>query len=800
MFESESNERIVANIVPTPTTSAVRNTVGKGNDQNLDRPAFDVALREYRDKYYHQLLPIIAEKVHQEKVQQEKLKEVKARLNFGGCSEHSKSRTPNVRKRYGKGRRFERSRSMSGSPEHTSGFSRINEVGQGLPGIGRKTEKERNPFPESITKNIRESHQSSSRVKIAEEDTRNQDRKKSSIEEDDLSQPDDPEDHLKLFQATAKVERWAMPTWYHMFNSTLTRSARELKQAKDQPKTTEKGETFGKDKALAILKVARQKITQSFSPDSEIPFPPLGNEDETKGPMIIESEIEGHFIHRMYVDGESASEILYEHCFNRLRPKVKRQMVSATVPIVSFSGETIWPMGQISLLVKIVLGGVLTLRSNRIVPLECAMVSGPEVQPSNAIQIAEEKIKVAIHLEYPEQTIAIGSTLTAEGVSRHIAEHRLNVRKGCSLVRQKERGQAPKRNKAIQEEVEKLVDAGIMKEGGKEMPIYFVSRVLQGLEVNYTLMEKLVLALVYASKRLERYFQEAHTIIVMTDQPIKQILSKPEIVGRMQKSSIELGEYDIQQDTTGQQCMRCKKNDKGMSRLSGSSPCAKEPATKANLILFLWPFYKWGIDIARPFLEGPGKVKFLIVAIDYFTKWIKAKHVATITNNLIKKFVWDNIVCRFGLPGEIISDNGKQFRDNPFRTKAVIPAKIGMPTLKTVERDITQNYEALEINLDLLEERREQATIREARSKEKMKKYYNSKVRNTSFKPGDLVYRNNDDNHAKDNGKLSPKREGPYEVTEAVGKWAYKLKDRNGKLLSRTWNICNLQKCYVHAM
>ncbi|GJS64063.1 reverse transcriptase domain-containing protein [Tanacetum coccineum] len=73
------------------------------------------------------------------------------------------------------------------------------------------------------------------------------------------------------------------------------------------------------------------------------------------------------------------------------------------------------------------------------------------------------------------------------------------------------------------------------------------------------------------------------------------------------------------------------------------------------------------IKASGPFPEGPGKVKFLIVAMDYFTKWIEAKLVATITGNQVKKFVWENIVCRFGLPGEIISDNGKQFRDNPFR-------------------------------------------------------------------------------------------------------------------------------------
>nr|GEW45917.1 reverse transcriptase domain-containing protein [Tanacetum cinerariifolium] len=50
-----------------------------------------------------------------------------------------------------------------------------------------------------------------------------------------------------------------------------------------------------------------------------------------------------------------------------------------------------------------------------------------------------------------------------------------------------------------------------------------------------------------------------------------------------------------------------------------------------------------------------------------FTKWIEAKAVVTITGGQVKKFVWDNIVCRFGLPGEIVSDNDKQFSDNPFK-------------------------------------------------------------------------------------------------------------------------------------
>ncbi|GJX26221.1 reverse transcriptase domain-containing protein [Tanacetum coccineum] len=93
---------------------------------------------------------------------------------------------------------------------------------------------------------------------------------------------------------------------------------------------------------------------------------------------------------------------------------------------------------------------------------------------------------------------------------------------------------------------QEVVSAVLMMEReAKQMPVYYVSRALQGPEINYTSMEKLVLALVHESKRLKRYFH-AHTIIVITDQPIKQVLSKPEVAERLKKWSIELGTYDIQ--------------------------------------------------------------------------------------------------------------------------------------------------------------------------------------------------------------------------------------------------------------
>ncbi|GJY84236.1 reverse transcriptase domain-containing protein [Tanacetum coccineum] len=139
------------------------------------------------------------------------------------------------------------------------------------------------------------------------------------------------------------------------------------------------------------------------------------------------------------------------------------------------------------------------------------------------------------------------------------------------------------------------------------------------------------------------------------------------------------------------------------------SPIPRNPQQNLTPITSPWPFYKWGIDIAGPFPEGPGKVKFLIVAIDYFTKWIEAKPVATITGNQVKKFVWDKIVCRFGLPGEIVSDNGKQFRDNPFKDWLTISLQDGVtrelvtmfPTSKIKKNDKNEVQYSLRISLTI---------------------------------------------------------------------------------------------------
>ncbi|GJW38250.1 reverse transcriptase domain-containing protein [Tanacetum coccineum] len=434
----------------------------------------------------------------------------------------------------------------------------------------------------------------------------------------------------------------------------------------------------------------------------------------------------------------------------------------------------------------------------------------------------------------------------------------------------------------------------ITEKEAKQMPIYFVSRALRGPKLNYMSMEKLVLALVHASKHLKRPRVSVKGQILAdlvkrpeedsSDTPMEEEEELPEPwILFMDRSSCTDGsragliltnpermeftytlrfrfdatnnnaEYEaliaglrIAKQMCGFKAFTIKKiprseNKKAnaLSKIASTSFAhlskqvlvkeLKEKAISEVEVLMVveeegdtWmtPIYKY---LAEETLPADMKKARAIKR--------KSWRFTVINGILYKKSILDPWL-RFGLLGEIISDNGKQFRDDPFKDwceklcinqhfafvkhsqtnrlieranrslgkgikarlearsknwieelphvlwahrtmikssngdtpfllmykiEAVIPVEIGMHTIRKAEVDLVQNNEALEINLDLLEERREEAAIREAKSKAKIEKYYNAKVRNTSFKPGDLVYRNNDASRAEDTEKLGPK-------------------------------------------
>nr|GEU55538.1 hypothetical protein [Tanacetum cinerariifolium] len=1063
------------------------------------------ALREYCDKNYHQLLPIIAKKVHQENVQQEKLKTVKSHLNL-----RRSHNTPSQE------HRAEEGTSRKGSDLDV--MKALSETAGSAGGHWKSKPK----------------------------------RQKSSIE-DDMSQPwvceetdpftpwihyfdflktrmpshiktydgsEDPEDHLKIFQAAAKTERWAMPTWCHMFNSTLPRNARvrfndlpqesidsydDLKKAflenylqqkkcikdpveiynikqRDGESTKEfmwrynlecrdvKGATecikiSGFMQGITnpeLIKRLHDKIPKLVDEMMRvtttflrvISFPPLGEEDQTEGPMIITVEIRGHFVHRMYVVGCSSSEILYEHCFNRFHQEIKNQMFLATTPLVRFSREIIWSLGQISPLNHRKVGSkensgssVYSSRNAKIpsdrrnghiteqhdYSTRVQMGLGLGTQQPVIDHITEEKIQVAIHLEERwkelcgllRRNLDIFAWKLADmtGVSRYhqIKMAKEDEEKTTFITIQgifcyskmsfglKNVGATYQRlvDKAFQKQIRRNLEVYVhdlviksrmkqevirdikktfktlreinmklnpkkctfgMKEGtflgykvnadglktakaktafkqmkkliakfpmltapkekeeliiylaaaneaisvvlmtemdGKQVPIYFVSHALQGLEINYTLIEKMILALILSNPKVTRrllkwsFELEEHDInyrlrlsvkgqiladfIVkhpeddLSDTPMEdeKELSDPWILFTDRSSCIDgsrgsliltnlegmkftyalrfrfdatnneadykaliaglriteqmgvknlqanvrtltitFKEFTIKHVPRGEN----KKSD-ALSKMASTSfdhhrkqvlvEELKEKSTDEKEVLAVveeeehtWmtsiheylteeilPEEKRKVKAIRRKAGSPPRAKEPAAELDphhisMAILQVRDRHSWTFPGRSWQSQVPDN--CGFGLPRKIISENEKQFGDNPFKdwyeklcirqcfasvkhpqanglveranmSLAMTPVEIGMPTLRTVEVDMIKNDKDLEINIDLLEERKERAAIQEAKSKDKMEKYYNARVRNTSFKPGDLVYRNNKASHAEDGGKLGPK-------------------------------------------
>ncbi|XP_071699456.1 uncharacterized protein [Rutidosis leptorrhynchoides] len=179
------------------------------------------------------------------------------------------------------------------------------------------------------------------------------------------------------------------------------------------------------------------------------------------------------------------------------------------------------------------------------------------------------------------------------------------------------------------------------------------------------------------------------------------------------------------------------------------------PAHELIPVTSAWPFYKWAIDLVGPFPDG----KHLVVAIDFFTKWVEAKPLKSITGKQIVNFVWEEIVCRFGIPHEIA--NGQVEVTN---RDIVAGIRARLDTDRKGWAD-----ELPQENLDLLEERRDAAAIREASNKQKIVKYYNQRVKERAFRPGDFVWRNNNASRVENTGKLGPNWEGPYVIADALG-------------------------------
>jgi len=88
----------------------------------------------------------------------------------------------------------------------------------------------------------------------------------------------------------------------------------------------------------------------------------------------------------------------------------------------------------------------------------------------------------------------------------------------------------------------------------------------------------------------------------------------------------------------------------------------KAPLAPLFNLTSLWPFAMWGIDVIGPVNpKANNGHRFILVAIDYFTKWVEAGSFAHMTQKVVKKFIERDLICRYGPSEKIITDNAYNF-------------------------------------------------------------------------------------------------------------------------------------------
>ncbi|XP_027181756.1 uncharacterized protein LOC113780142 [Coffea eugenioides] len=129
-------------------------------------------------------------------------------------------------------------------------------------------------------------------------------------------------------------------------------------------------------------------------------------------------------------------------------------------------------------------------------------------------------------------------------------------------------------------------------------------------------------------------------------------------------------------------CLRCITPEEGQrilqdihEGLCGAHVGYRMLVKKTLLLGYFWPTMRVDAQIMvlscpasqHHALEDPGNYAYVVVAVNYFTKWVEVEPLRTITGSAVQKFFWKSVVCRFCLPRVVISDNDRQFADNPFK-------------------------------------------------------------------------------------------------------------------------------------
>uniref|UniRef100_A0A2N9H5R7 Uncharacterized protein n=1 Tax=Fagus sylvatica TaxID=28930 RepID=A0A2N9H5R7_FAGSY len=266
-----------------------------------------------------------------------------------------------------------------------------------------------------------------------------------------------------------------------------------------------------------------------------------------------------------------------------------------------------------------------------------------------------------------------------------------------------------------------------------------------------------------------------------------------------------------------------------------------------------WPFSAWGMDVIGAITpKASNGHEFILVAIDYFTKWVEACSFKNVTQVAVTRFVKNNIICRYGMPEMLITDNASNLNNRmmdqlcqqfkiqhhnsaPYRPKMNGAVEAANKNVKKILSKMTETYKDWHEHLpyafvclpNVSEDIRwshpllsgvwdgssttsrsgdpffeNPVTNSAGRSLNgpkhgRIERAYNKKARPRTFQPGDLVLKKRNMALSDPRGKFAPSYEGPYVVKKAFSGGAIILADMDGEEFRSPINSDSVIKYHV---
>nr|GFB34972.1 reverse transcriptase domain-containing protein [Tanacetum cinerariifolium] len=195
-------------------------------------------------------------------------------------------------------------------------------------------------------------------------------------------------------------------------------------------------------------------------------------------------------------------------------------------------------------------------------------------------------------------------------------------------------------------------------------PIHYASKTMNQAEENYTTTEKEMLAVVYAFEKFCSYLIMNKSIVYTDHSALKYLFAKKDAKARLRRWSLLLQEFDFKVIDTLDPLRDTMEATTQRRKFLTQGKVSQKDEMPQNFIQIYEIFDVWGIDFMGPFPSSKGN-KYILVAIDYSSKWVKAKALPTNDARVVEKFL-KSLFSRFGTPKAIISDRGTHFCNDQF--------------------------------------------------------------------------------------------------------------------------------------